>query len=522
MAKKRVHEIAKEKGMPSKDVLAILQKAGFDVKAAASSVDEKDIEKAFNGGAAAEEAAPAPSGDGGGQPSSGGAPPGGAQPAAGGDGGPSASGGGASSASAQRAQRPTRGGRSGESAPGGGGRRRRVVIDSQASRRDRPAPPQQQQPPRRRGRRRRTPWVEPDLTPKDEGPQEDPIMPVQSGATVGEVAESLGVSAAEGIKKLMELGEMATLTQTLSDEAIEVLAEGLGKKVELAHAADEVGEEPVYEDEEGDLIERPPVIAVMGHVDHGKTSLLDAIRETEVVAGEAGGITQHIGAYQVRHDGNVITFLDTPGHEAFTAMRARGAQVTDIAVIVVAADDGVMPQTREAIDHAKAAEVPMLVAVNKIDKEGAQPDRVRTEMTNLGLQPEEWGGDTMFVDVSAKTRQNLDELLEDILLVAEVEELRANPNTNASGQVIESRLDPGRGAVVTVLVQRGTLKVGDAIAAGGHGGRVRAMNDYHGPRVKEAGPSEPVEVLGFDSVPEAGEFVRVVENDRKARQLAGE
>src|SRR3954451_16013949 len=402
MAKKRVHEIAKEKGMPSKDVLAILQKAGFDVKAAASSVDEKDIDQAFNGGgsAAQEEPTPAaapettaqaaPSGDGGGQSAA-------ARPQAG----------------EQRTQRPTRGGRAGEAAPGGGGggggRRRRVVIDSQASRRDRPAPPQQQQPPRRRGRRRRTPWVEPDLTPKDEGPQEDPIMPVQSGATVGEVAESLGVSAAEVIKKLMELGEMATLTQTLSDEAIEVLAEGLGKKVELAHDDDEVGEEPVYEDEEGDLIERPPVIAVMGHVDHGKTSLLDAIRETEVVAGEAGGITQHIGAYQVRHDGNVITFLDTPGHEAFTAMRARGAQVTDIAVIVVAADDGVRPQTREAVDHAKAAEVPMMVAVNKIDKEGSDPNRVRGELAQQELTPADWGGDTEFVDVSAKTKENLDQ-----------------------------------------------------------------------------------------------------------------
>ena len=260
----------------------------------------------------------------------------------------------------------------------------------------------------------------------------------------------------------------------------------------------------------------------MGHVDHGKTSLLDAIRETEVAAGEAGGITQHIGAYQVHHGDKLITFLDTPGHEAFTAMRARGAQVTDIAVIVVAADDGVKPQTREAVDHAKAAEVPILVAVNKIDKEGAQPDRVRTEMTTLGLQPEEWGGDTMFVDVSAKAKTNLDDLLESILLLAEVEELKANPEAEASGVVIESKLDPGRGAVVTVLVNRGTLKVGDALVAGAHWGRVRALHDYKGRKVKEATPSEPVEVLGFDTVPEAGEYVRVVENDRKARQLAGE
>ena len=260
----------------------------------------------------------------------------------------------------------------------------------------------------------------------------------------------------------------------------------------------------------------------MGHVDHGKTSLLDAVREADVVAGEAGGITQHIGAYQVHVGDKTITFLDTPGHEAFTAMRARGAQVTDIAVIVVAADDGVMPQTREAIDHAKAAGVPILVAVNKIDKEGAQPDRVRTEMTNLGLQPEEWGGETMFVDVSAKTKQNLDDLLESIVLLSEVEELKANPNTEASGVVVESKLDPGRGAVVTILVQRGTLKVGDNVVAGAHWGRVRAMHDYKGDKVKQARPGEPVEILGFDSVPEAGEFVRVVENDRTARSLAGE
>ena len=246
------------------------------------------------------------------------------------------------------------------------------------------------------------------------------------------------------------------------------------------------------------------------------------MRQTEVAAGEAGGITQHIGAYQVRHEGKAITFLDTPGHEAFTAMRARGAQVTDIAVIVVAADDGVRPQTREAIDHAKAAEVPMIVAVNKIDKEGADPERVRTEMTNLGLQPEEWGGDTMFVDVSAKARTNLDELLESIVLLAEVEEYEANPEAEASGVVIESKLDPGRGPLATVLVQRGTLRVGDAFLAGPHWGRVKAMSNYLGERVDGAGPSEPVEVLGFDSVPDAGENVRVVESDKVARSLAAD
>src|SRR5581483_6447034 len=257
-----------------------------------------------------------------------------------------------------------------------------------------------------------------------------------------------------------------------------------------------------------DLVERAPVVTIMGHVDHGKTSLLDAIRSTEVVAGEAGGITQHIGAYQVHHDGKSITFLDTPGHEAFTAMRARGAKVTDIAVIVVAADDGVKPQTEEAIDHAKAADVPMLVAVNKIDKEGAQPERVRAELAAKGLQPVEWGGDTEFVDVSAKTKQGLEDLLDTILIMAEVLELKSNPNTEASGTVIESKLDPGRGPVATVLVSRGTLKTGDAVVAGPYWARVRAMQDYLGQRVKEAVPGDPVETLGFDAVPDAGEIVR--------------
>ena len=328
-------------------------------------------------------------------------------------------------------------------------------------------------------------------TPQDVSALKADTIRINSGSTVKDVAEYLGVAVPEIIKKLMTLGEMATLTQTLSDDAIQVIADEFDKEIEIVHAADEADDEPEFEDDADELQDRAPVVTIMGHVDHGKTSLLDAVRETEVAEGEAGGITQHIGAYQVRHDGKPITFLDTPGHEAFTAMRARGGQVADIAVIVVAADDGVMPQTREAIDHAKAAEVPMLVAVNKIDKEGAQPDRVRTEMTNLGLQPEEWGGETMFVDVSAKTKQNLDDLMESILLVAEVEELKANPDTAASGQVIESKLDPGRGAVVTVLVQRGTLKIGDAVVAGAHWGRVRAMHDFHGTRVKEAGPSSP-------------------------------
>jgi translation initiation factor IF-2 len=264
------------------------------------------------------------------------------------------------------------------------------------------------------------------------------------------------------------------------------------------------------------------VVTIMGHVDHGKTSLLDAIRETEVVAGEAGGITQHIGAYQVRHAGKEITFLDTPGHEAFTAMRARGARVTDLAVIVVAADDGVKPQTEEAIDHAKAAEVPIVVAVNKIDKEGAQPERVRTEMTQHGLQPAEWGGEIEFVDVSAKTHDGLDTLLDTIQVVTDLEELKANAGAEASGTVIESKLDPGRGPVVTILIQRGTLKVGDALVAGAHFGRVRAMHDFTGGKMKRAMPGQPVEVLGFDGVPEAGEPVRVVDNERRARQLAGE
>jgi translation initiation factor IF-2 len=324
------------------------------------------------------------------------------------------------------------------------------------------------------------------------------------------------------IKKLMTMGEMATLTQTLTDDSIRAIADEYDRKLEIVTAADEEPEAPEFEDAEEDLADRPPVVTIMGHVDHGKTSLLDAIRETEVAAGEAGGITQHIGAYQVHHGEKTITFLDTPGHAAFTAMRARGAKVTDVAVVVVAADDGVMPQTKEAIDHARAADVPMLIAVNKIDKEGAQPDRIRNELAQDGLNPEEWGGETVYCDVSAKTHDGLENLLDMILLVTELEELGANPDAPASGTVIESQLDPGRGPVVTVLVQRGTLNVGDALVAGPQWGRVRAMQDFTGERVEAAGPGMPVEVLGFDGVCEAGEFVQAVENDRRARQLAQE
>jgi len=532
---KRVHQIAKERGLPSKDVLDRLRAAGIDVKAASSNVDEDAALKVLaNGDGAAAKvapaattiAAPAPSPQAGDRSTASSGAQAQAGPAASTQASETAAQSSDDAARSEPKQRPTRDSLQGERAPGTAGGRRRVVIDSQASRRAAGGgPPQSSQPPRRqrRGRRRRGVYdEEAESRPSTQTAVAEPAIRVNSGSTVKAVAEYLGVPVPEVMKKLMALGEMKTLTQTLSDDAIGVLATELGKDVEVVHSEEEPIEEAVFEDAEQELVERPPVVTIMGHVDHGKTSLLDAIRETQVAAGEAGGIIQHIGAYQVRHEDKTITFLDTPGHEAFTAMRARGAKVTDIAVIVVAADDGVKPQTEEAVDHAKEAGVPMLVAVNKIDKPGADPARVRTEMTQLGLQPVEWGGDTEFVDVSAKTREGLDNLLETILVMAEVEELRANPNAPASGTVIESKLDPGRGPVVTVLISRGTLRVSDAIVAGAHWGRVRAMNDFLGSRVPTASPGEPVELLGFDGVPEAGELVRVVENERRARQLAAE
>ncbi len=551
---KRVHEIAKERGLEAKYVLARLKAAGIDVKASSSSVDEEVAKRVLaNGGdsksrraeaakhvsaeqpaqAAASKREPAPAAAA--PPRAEAALPAREEPApaAAAEATPVPT--GEATADAARAgggeaghKRPTRDSLQGERAPGNAGGRRRVVIDSQASRRaggPGGGPPQSNQPPRRqrRGRRRRGVYdEEAESRPSQTALAEPGAVQINSGSTVKDVAEYLDVRVPEIVKKLMELGELKTQTQTLSDETIEVLATELGKKVEIVHSEDEEVADPVFHDADVDLVERAPVVTIMGHVDHGKTSLLDAIRETQVAAGEAGGITQHIGAYQVQHDGHMVTFLDTPGHEAFTAMRARGAKVTDIAVIVVAADDGVKPQTQEAIDHAKEAGVPMLVAINKIDKEGAQPDRVRTEMTQLGLQPVEWGGDTEFVDVSAKTKQGLDDLLETIIVMAEVEELRANPEAAASGSVIESKLDPGRGPVVTILVSRGTLEVGDALVAGASWGRVRAMHDFLGNRIAQVLPGEPVEVLGFNGVPEAGEHVRAVEHERRARQLAGE
>jgi translation initiation factor IF-2 len=402
-----------------------------------------------------------------------------------------------------RPLRPRQGG-------GAGRRKRRVVIDSQAAR---PRPDQRQ----RDGGAR----------PAAEQPRQAPAQPtgpvtIPSGATVKDVSAALGVPVPRIITIMMGVGEMVTITQSLTDDAIELIAGELGREVEIKHADEEELAPETHDDAAEDLQPRPPVVTIMGHVDHGKTTLLDALRESAVVETEAGGITQHIGAYQIDHDGRRITFLDTPGHEAFTALRARGAKVTDIAVLVVAADDGVMPQTVESISHARAADVPVVVAVNKIDKPEANPTRVRQELVAHGLQPEDWGGTTQYADVSAKAKEGLDNLLERILLVADAElELTANPKAEASGPIIESRLDVGRGPVATMLVQRGTLRVGDAIVAGDAWGKVRALHDYRGERVREAGPGTPVEILGFGKPPGAGEQARVVENERQARHVAG-
>src|SRR4051794_35981622 len=396
--------------------------------------------------------------------------------------------------------------------PRGGGPkgRRRVVIDQGGGR---PGQGQRQRPGDR---------------PADRGPRQprEVVVPtgpvtVESGVTLRDFSQALGVAMPQIIKLLMGLGTMKTATQSLSDDEVQVIAVELQREVTIKHADDDDAEPEVYEDAEETLEARPPVVTIMGHVDHGKTTLLDAIRKTSVVTTEAGGITQHIGAYQAVVGDRRITFLDTPGHEAFTAMRARGAKVTDIAVLVVAADDGVMPQTKESISHARAAEVPIVVAVNKIDLPDANPDRVLGDLATEELQPEEWGGTTQFALVSAKQSEGLDDLLERVLLVADAElELTANAKAEASGPIVESRLDVGRGPVATMLVHRGTLRVGDAIVAGDAWGKVRALYNFRGEKVKEATPGDPIEILGFDHPPPAGEYGKVVESERAARGFA--
>lgn len=342
----------------------------------------------------------------------------------------------------------------------------------------------------------------------------------QEGITVSELAAKIHKNASDIIKVLFMLSKMVTINSSLDDETVELVCLEYG----IDATKEEVKEDNNLEDDEiddpKDLKERAPIVTIMGHVDHGKTTLLDSIRKTKVVEGEFGGITQHIGAYQVKVNNKLVTFLDTPGHEAFTAMRARGAKVTDVSIIVVAADDGVMPQTKEAVDHSKAADVPIIVAINKMDKPDANPDRVKSEMADLGLIPEEWGGDTIFVNCSAKTGEGIKEILETILVVAEVKELKANPKKRATGTVIEAKLDKGRGPVSTLLVQNGVLRQGDSIVVGSCYGKVRKMTDDMGREIKEALPSTPVEIIGLNDVPVAGDNFKVFYNDKEARSVA--
>jgi translation initiation factor IF-2 len=472
---KRVYEIARELDLDTKEVIGRLNEAGIQVKHHSASVEDLVYERVFGDGADTQN--------------------------------------GRSEAQEARAEPETSGHGASITAPPEGKRkekkRRRVVIDASATSRGArptvaPAAPR-----------------EPEKAPVEEKPQEEQVAArVEPGATVKDLGDALGVPASQIIKVLMSLGEMKTLTQTLSTEEIELVAEELKVEVEVGAVEEPAPEEVAPDDRPEDLVEKPPVVTVMGHVDHGKTSLLDRVRETNVQPGEAGGITQHIGAYQVESGGKKITFIDTPGHEAFTEMRARGAKVTDIVVLVVAADDGVMPQTLEAIEHARAAEVPIVVAINKIDVPNANQDRVMGELAERELTPEAWGGETVTVPVSAKTGEGISELLENILVVAELEDLKANPKAPASGYVIEGERDPGRGPVATLLLSRGTLHKGDVVLASTAYGRVRAMLDYTGARVKEATPGSPAEILGLSRVPEAGTRFEVVDHERIARDRA--
>jgi translation initiation factor IF-2 len=492
MAKPRVHEVAKELGLTSKEVLAHLEKIGQPVKSHSSTIDEALAERVRNelvNGASPEAPAEKPA----------------SKPAAEKK---------TPAAPKKTAPEPTqRPGAEPEAAPPETPSAERVAPKAEPPAAPEPAAAEP-----------------PAAAPEPESPAAEPAaqtIRVHRGVTVKDFAEKIDANPAEIVKILLGLGEMVTVTQSMSDEAVLLVAEQIGVDVQVVDPGqEEVDEEEDAEaeaEEEGELIPRPPVVTVMGHVDHGKTSILDAIRHADVVSGEAGGITQHIGAYQIRHDGRAVTFIDTPGHEAFTAMRARGAQVTDIVVLVVAADDGVKPQTVEAIDHAKAAAVPIVVAVNKIDRPGSDPARVRQQLSDYGLLPEEWGGETVFVDVSAKQRTNLDGLIEMILLTADVQlNLKANPKVMARGVVIEAHLDKGRGPVASVLIMRGTLLQGDSLLAGTAWGRVRAMLDERGHQLEEAGPGQPVQVLGWQTVPQAGDEFRSLEDEREARRIAQE
>jgi translation initiation factor IF-2 len=465
----RVHELAKELGVASKELLASLKEMGIDGLTASSSVPDQAVPRLrASGGKAVPEA---------------------------------------KIREAVEEPLPT-------SRP----RKKKEVLEPETPpAAPKPAPVAEPEPPTPAAEP--APSVEPPPAPEPAGPSL-PVLKLVHGSTPQDVADKTGRGVAEIVKILFSLGEMATASQSLSDDALGLLAAELGYEAEIVGVDEE--EEPEEEVDESRLEPRAPVVTIMGHVDHGKTLLLDAIRRTDVVSQEFGGITQHIGAYQVHTNGREVTFIDTPGHEAFTAMRARGAQVTDIAVLVVAADDGVKPQTIEALDHAKAAGVQVLVAVNKIDKPEADPTRVRQQLVEQGLVPSEWGGTVEFVDVSAKARTNLDNLLDTILLVADLEELKGDPVGRARGVVLEAHLDKGRGPVASVLVQRGTLDVGDTVLSGTSWAKIRAMLDENGQQVKQAGPSKPVQILGWSATPNAGDDIREVEDERAARHVVQE
>jgi translation initiation factor IF-2 len=465
----RVHELAKELGVASKELLASLKEMGIDGLTASSSVPDQAVPRLrASGGKAVPEAK-----------------------------------------IKEAVEEPL---------PKSRPRKRKEVLEPETPpAAPKPAPVAEPEPPTPAAEA--APIVEAPPAPEPAGPSL-PALKLVHGSTPQDVADKTGRGVAEIVKILFSLGDMATASQSLSDDALGLLAAELGYEAEIVGVEEE--EEPEEEVDESRLEPRAPVVTIMGHVDHGKTLLLDAIRRTDVVSQEFGGITQHIGAYQVHTNGREVTFIDTPGHEAFTAMRARGAQVTDIAVLVVAADDGVKPQTIEALDHARAAGVQVLVAVNKIDKPEADPTRVRQQLVEQGLVPSEWGGTVEFVDVSAKARTNLDNLLDTILLVADLEELKGDPVGRARGVVLEAHLDKGRGPVASVLVQRGTLDVGDTVVSGTSWARIRAMLDENGQQVKQAGPSKPVQILGWSATPNAGDDIREVEDERAARHIVQE